>query len=241
MFWCVNVNDGFTIEATEDITKASPFYVLPHEDGFDHVNEFMITYVHNQPSSGHGIAYDKKYGNYITLQPTSRYLDSIINICGENPGPLQLRYGVNEIHSRMHLISRTVEHFAPFAISSWTNSEEIFYIQCARRRLKKNGYICVKQIDSEGTKKYITACISNLREHNDKSIFMLFRLLPASIRETPAYFWSEVSSASMPKPSAPEETAASTKVDDEGTLEEKKTSEALEATVQETSFVEKNH
>ena len=199
----------------------------------------MITYIHNQSSSGHGITFDKKYGNYINLQPTSRYLDSIINICGENPGPLQLRYGVNEIHSRMHLISRTVEHFAPFGISSWIDGEEIFYIQCARRRLKKNGYICVKQIDFEGTKKYITACISNLREHNDKSIFMLFRLLPASIRETPAYFWSEVSSASMPKPSAPEETAASAKVDDEGTLEEKQPSEALEATVQETSFVEK--
>ena len=136
----------------------------------------------------------------------------------------------------MHLISRIVEHFSPFGISSWINGEEIFYIQCARRRLKKNGYICVKQIDFEGTKKYITACISNLRKHNEKCIFMLFRLLPASIRENPAYFWSEASHASVPKPSAP---AASAKMDDQGTLEEEKTSEALEAAVQETSFVEK--
>ena len=67
VFWCVNVNDGITIEATEDITKASPFYVLPHEDGFDHVNEFMITYIHNQSSSGHGIAFDQKYGDCINL------------------------------------------------------------------------------------------------------------------------------------------------------------------------------
>lgn len=67
-------------------------------------------------------------------------------------------------------------------LTAWTLSRDVFFINCSRRKFKRDGYLCVKQLDRDSQGDiYTTACIPSLKHHNDVDTFMLFRLLPSSI------------------------------------------------------------
>ena len=71
-------------------------------------------------------------------------------------------------------------------LTGWTLSRDVFFINCSRRKFQRDGYLCVKaaqrgrhRIHSDF---FHTACVPSLKEHNDVDKFMLFRLLPSSVR-----------------------------------------------------------
>ena len=131
---------------------------------------------------------------YYNLKPVSRYLDTHASIWGYNYGPLKLKFNVNETDSRLVVISRTVEHYAPFGLSSFTSGEDMFYIKNARRKWSKDGFVCVQQVvHKDSTKRFVSGVLPNISYQNDETVFMLFRLLPASLRERSELFHKKIS------------------------------------------------
>ena len=192
LFWKVNADEGYTVEATTDITDASLFYIVPNDNG-DHPYEFYVTYICDQqhiysPYSGRDSAVDINL-----VAPIARYLDAGVNAFGFNNGPLRLKHSVKHRHCRLVLHSRISEESTPVSISAWSSGNDAFYINCVRRRLKRDGYICLKRHRHD---RFITACLPNTSMHDEHNFFMLFRLLPASYIEKRPHFWSRKGSAS---------------------------------------------
>ena len=192
LFWKVNADEGYTVEATTDISAASLFYIVPNDNG-DHPYEFYVTYTSDQqdihpPYSGRDSAVDINL-----VAPIARYLDAGVNAFGFNHGPLRLKHSVKHRHCRLVLHGRISEEGTPVSISAWSSGNDAFYINCVRRRLKRDGYICLKQHRHD---RFITACLPNTSVHDDRNFFMLFRLLPASYIEKRPHFWSRKGSAS---------------------------------------------
>ena len=66
--------------------------------------------------------------------------------------------------------------------SSWVTGREVYFIRCARCRFKKEGFLCMKYKPSqEGLPPYRLKIASSHEKH-DKNHFMLFRLLPLSLK-----------------------------------------------------------
>ncbi len=181
IFWSVNVDTGYAVEGTRNIRNASLFYIIPNDEG-SNPYEFTIAYFGDNrkvlrrsgtlsPVSKHSI------------EPVARYLDASISPFGTNSGPLHLKFHLRESHSRLTLHSRLVRKSPPIDTAAWTTGREMFFINCARRRMKKDGYICMKAVHRQGQPPFVTACVPSTAAHNDRNTFMLFRLLPPSHRE----------------------------------------------------------
>ena len=178
----MNRDDNFAIEATRKVENASLFYVIPNDDG-DHPYEFIIGYYGDRPSQPVTPFSVSPLGK-TQLEPVARYLSAPVNIVGQNPGPLHLQYEVQEKRSRLTLLSRLVKGYSPVDTRAWVSGRDLFFINCARRTWKKDGYVCVKLITGRGQQpRLITACVSSVKSNNDRNLWMLFRLLPASYRD----------------------------------------------------------
>lgn len=190
IFWKVNSDEEtYSIGATTDLNQASLFYILPDDDG-KHVYEFRIGW--KITSSRERLIKRTKSilhpDTVSDLEPLCRYLDAKVNIAGRNPGPLQLKSGVDNSHCRLTLHSRLIGRSkAPIDIKVWASGKEEFFVSCARRRLKVDGYVAIKRVIIEGRERsrrqieerYTTACVPKRICHNERDTWMLFRLLPA--------------------------------------------------------------
>ena len=183
IFWSVNKDNNYAVEATRKVENASLFYVIPNDDGA-HPYEFIIGYYGDVPSQpGKALSAVSPPGK-TEVEPIARYLNAPVNIVGENPGPLHLQYEVQEKRSRLTLLSRLVKGYSPVDTKAWVSGRDLFFINCARRTWKKDGYICVKQITGWGQQpRLTTACVSSVKSNNERDLWMLFRLLPASYRD----------------------------------------------------------
>ena len=165
-----------TVNATNDVRNASPFFIIPNDEGINPY-EFHIAY------KGDGQNLLKKQEVLTTSTPQHfteqipRYLSAPLTICGVNPGSLQLKHYVLE-ESRLVLENRIGKDKGPVNTQNWVNGREVFFVRCARQRFKRDGYICVKQQRRGGEDEWITACVPFKFLHNEQDIFMLFRLLP---------------------------------------------------------------
>ena len=155
----MKVTENFTVICTPKFEEANEFYIIPTYDG-EHPHEFAIVY------------YDKPVIK--SLDPVPRYLNAPVGLCGQNVGPLHMKFDVKAHNSRLALHSRLEKSFHPVEKDPWISGRDIFYINCARRGWKKNAYICVRARRGQ----YITACVPSTEEHNEeRHIFMLFRLI----------------------------------------------------------------
>ena len=179
----MNKDDNFAIEATRKVENASLFYVIPSDDG-DHPYEFIIGYYGDEPTQPlTPISAASSLGK-TRVEPVARYLSAPVNIAGENSGPLHLQYEVQEKRSRLTLLSRLVKGYSPVDTRAWVSGRDLFFINCARRAWRKDGYVCVKLITGRGQQpRLITACVSSVKSNNEHNLWMLFRLLPASYRD----------------------------------------------------------
>ena len=178
-YW--TVHEDYTVRATTNPQNASLFFILPSDNG-KHPHEFHITYM------GDNRRLLKKRVSSLTpvsqkpIQAIPRYLNASVSVFGTNPGPLQLRYHVS-CRSQLLLFGRVSNENGPVSPQRWLQGHDMFFINCARRRCKKDGYIAMRQRHRHGQAEWITSCLPRREDHNDFSIFMLFRLLPASVRD----------------------------------------------------------
>ena len=188
VYLTVNKEEGYTIEGTINIANASPFHIIP-SDG-SHPSEFMIVY--------HGEKHTAKYPQlrrgsssltshfHHAIRPMPRYLNAEVNTMGKNPGPLRLSMHVDESSARLVLQSRVKsrKHRTVVDNSPWVSGREVYSIRCARRRLKREGYLCVKfRPGRENKPAYCTCIVPSVYGHSEENKFLLFRLLPASIKQ----------------------------------------------------------
>ena len=176
-------NNGYAIEGTRDIKRASPFYILGTEDS--HPYDFVIAY--------RGENYDserKKSRQTLTatgqpaLEPVCRYLLTPVNVFGRNSGPLRLHYHAEESHSRLTLQGRLTKGGGAVDLTDWVDGKDVFFINCAQRLMKRDGYVCMKAQGRRQNLHYTTACVARKSDHNDCDTWMLFRLIPLSYRSS---------------------------------------------------------
>ena len=169
-----------TVVATRDIRQASLFTIKPTDDG-DNLHEFYLAH-HGDKCKDECSLLGPQLKD---LEPMARYLEARVNVFGKNPGPLKMKQNAHHESSRFALHGRLSTTFTPSKINKWVDGKEIFYINCSRREWAKDGYICVKKSSSRTTNQetFITACVSSTKSHDDRTCFMLFRLLPANLHD----------------------------------------------------------
>ena len=174
-YW--TVSDNFTVRGTRNAQEASLFFITPSETG-SHPYEFHIAYMGDDHLQSTPTLSQK------ALNVIPRYLNANVSAFGTNSGPLRLEYHVSG-HSRLLLFERVADKKGPSSIQTWVQGQDMFFINCARRWMKRDGYIAVKQNDEE---EWITCCVARRSSHDDTNTFLLFRLLPASYRDNPELF-----------------------------------------------------
>ena len=203
LYWSVD-NTHHTVWATDDIRNASPFFIIPNDEG-NNAYEFHIAYKGDDQCLIRKQEVSTSSTPQHFTEQIPRYLSAPLTLCGVNAGSLQLKHHVLE-ESRLILENRIGKDKGPVNPQNWVNGREVFFVRCARRSFKLDGYICVKQQRRGGEGEWITACVpfkscvkQQRREggedewitacvpfkflHNEQDIFMLFRLLPISYKE----------------------------------------------------------
>ena len=184
IFWTVNPDNNYAVEATRDIRHASAFFVFPNEDG-GHPYEFIIGYYGDSRRVLKRTKSVLSSTPHTAMEPIARYLHTPVNLLGQNSGPLHLKNHVLATESRLTLHSRLLKDYNPVDIAPWVDGRDVFFINCARRKAKLDGYICVKLVTRGGRPELRTSCVTSKRSHNERNIWMLFRLLPISLRDKP--------------------------------------------------------
>ena len=181
------VRHVYTVSATTDRTAASFFYIIPNDDG-QHPYEFRIgwagddikRHLKRKPSM-HVLLPDTP--GY--LEPLFRYLDARVGFYGSNPGPLYLKSELHNQYSRLSLHNRVIgDNKAPTDTRVWGYGNEEFFINCARRRFKRDGFIAIKRIavrtgNRQLEERFVTMCLPSEKYHDERNVWMLFRLYPA--------------------------------------------------------------
>lgn len=198
--------DDNRITVTDDLSKASEFFVVPCEES-GQSRHFSI--FHNSESKLKPPDTRPK----MRIKPIPRYLCTYVNFRGISDGPLELKLNAKESKSMLVLHDRRSKHLHPADLTDWINGKEIYYINCKHRSFKKDSYICVaatnpalverqmstsSEVDTiegegevsmvESSKKrstgagsaaagYITCCKPSISAHDDRTTFMLFRLI----------------------------------------------------------------
>lgn len=183
LYLTIDKEANYSAVATGNISKASLFYIVPTDDG-GNPNEFLIMLCGDKEKKA---TLDRSLSspNSFHLNPVGRYLAAPINSFGKNNGPLLMKDTVDQSKCRFCLHSRLTHHRqyrTAVNIQDWTRSKDVFFINCARRKFKIDGYLCVNQRKAGGS--CVTACVSSPKKHNNSDTYMLFRLLPASVRST---------------------------------------------------------
>ena len=187
MFLRVDKDSDYSIEGTINLAKASAFHIVP-SDG-SHPNEFMLSFCDNKSNSKFQMLRRGSSSLNTELQqavkPMPRFLNARANVTGKNHGPLQMSDQVEEGHVRLVLQSRVQSKKLRTIVdpTPWVTGRDVFFVRCARRRFKKEGYLCVKfRPGRENGPPYKLCIVPSMEAHNTENRFMLFRLMPVSIQ-----------------------------------------------------------
>ena len=118
IFWTVNPDNVYAVEATRDIKQASAFFVFPNEDG-GHPYEFVIGYYGDSRKVLKRKASTLASTPWPEMDPTPRYLHAPVGVLGNNFGPLHLKNHVLESQSRLTLHNRLLKHYNPELQNLW--------------------------------------------------------------------------------------------------------------------------
>lgn len=151
----VNINEAgdYLVKTTPKKEMASHFFLTTSKSG----KEFSIIYINTQTKS-------------------PRYLYAPLNVLGANDGPLIMNSVADEDKTTFRLFSRRVNDFKAVDTSEWVDSNEIFYINCKTKFMRRSGYICVKKVKTPDDTYYTnTCCVPSMRHDDDH--FLLFQLV----------------------------------------------------------------
>lgn len=194
-FWQVNRDEEhhlINVGATTNRAAASFFYIFSNDDGV-HPYEFRIGW--SSDGEKHLLKRTRSTLRPDTpghLEPLFRFLDARVSTFGNNPGPLHLKSELHSSHSRLTLHNRVIgDNKAPIDTRVWGYGNKEFFINCARRRYKRDGFIAVKRISVRTApgrieERYVTMCLPHEKFHNEQNVWMLFRLYPAQLRNVKA-------------------------------------------------------
>lgn len=119
----------------------------------------------------------------LATTPMPRYLKASTDVKGRNNGPITVDMKVDETCARLVLQSRVASKKQVMDTTSWVTGREVYFIRCARRRFKKEGFLCMKFKPSQDkVPVYRLKIVPSTEQHNDENRFMIFRLLPTSLR-----------------------------------------------------------
>lgn len=194
IFWQVNKDEEhyvYSVGATTDPRAASCFYIIPNDDGV-HPYEFRIGWTGDKHGHLKRTPSALRPDTPGHLEPLFRYLDARVSITGNNSGPLYLKSELYNTHSRLTLHNRVIgDNKAPTDTRVWSYGNEEFFINCARRKFKKDGFIAVKRISVRTSarrveERYVTMCLPSEKYHDEQNVWMLFRLFPPEFSKTGA-------------------------------------------------------
>ena len=186
IYWKVNERNRFAIEGTTQVSQASLFFIIPTDNG-DHPYEFIIGW--------HGDGHRALQRGTSTLSQDHglhtpvmfRYLDANVNIFGRNSGPLYMRNDIHEHNARFSLHSRLFKkHMAPVDLREWVLGNDQFFVNCARRRGRIDGFLAMKRVAQRGglrQAEYTSVCVPSIKYHNEVDAFMLFSLISPRVKE----------------------------------------------------------
>ena len=171
--------------ATRDASQASRFFVAPTDDGHNRYEFHLVHYGDGCPLKKELYRRSSGFSHFdsFEVQPIASYLSASLNMFGKNDGPLVMKDSAEEEECRFvlhHRLSRQKSRATAFDLATWTSSRDIFYINCSRRSFKRDGYLVVKW--DEKSDSFITACVSSIKDNSNSDTYMLFRLLPESVR-----------------------------------------------------------
>lgn len=181
----------YYVGATAHRAAASYFFIIPNDDGI-HPYEFRIGWASDGEKQLRRTRSSLRPDTPGHLEPLFRFLDAHVNIFGSNTGPLYLKSELHSSHSRLTLHNRVIgDNKAPIDTKVWGYGNEEFFINCARRSFRKDGFIAVKRITvrtAQGRieERYVTICLPHEKHHNEQNVWMLFRLYPAQLRNVKA-------------------------------------------------------
>ena len=188
MYLTVNQDQDYAVEGTINIDNASPFRIVP-SDG-SHPNEFMLMYYSEKtPGKFQQLRRGSSTLNahlQQAVRPVPRYLNAEASVRGKNSGPLHMVDRVDESCARLVLQSRIKSSQSKTVVdpNPWVSGREVYFIQCARRRFRKEGYFCVKfKPNRQSGPPHKTRIVPSTDVHNEHDKFMLFRLLPLSLKQ----------------------------------------------------------
>ena len=117
------------------------------------------------------------------------YLTTSVNWLGhtsKNQPPTMVMSGKAE-SAQMALHSRKRTNFQSVKFTEWVNEKEVFFINCqesTKGRVKRGSYLCVKKKNDS----FVVECEPEIKKHNDKEVFMLFRLLKVNPKSEIPHF-----------------------------------------------------
>ncbi len=183
----MNETNGFAIEGTRQASQASLFSIIPTDNG-DHPYEFLIGWQgdghHALKRTNPSLSHEKQL-----YEPRKfRYLDGYVNILGRNSGPLYMRNDINEHNARFSLQSRLFKkHSAPVDLREWILGKDQYFLRCARRSGRIDGFLAMKMMAGRGNvnqPEFASVCVSSSRYHNERNTFMLFSLISPRVKES---------------------------------------------------------
>ena len=178
MYWKIGPNNHLTI--TEDMEQATVFHVIACEET-DDPYDFTIgshgTTLHQMIEEDYALDASSKSLH----QRIMRYLEVKTFFFGHFPGPLKLRSELSAKDARLCLYKQLEDDYfeTPADITPWINGQKVYFISSANRK----SLIGIYRFRKHGSEEidHIAKCVNSQELHDEKSIWMLFRLLPADI------------------------------------------------------------
>jgi hypothetical protein len=177
MFWRVNAEHLLTV--TRDFKEASVFHIVLSDDA-DSDDHFYIGWQGEELKENERLVAPSKIPTRIM-----RYLEVKTLFWGHCPGPLKFKSELSSKYSRLCLYNQISEGYFDSCeddTAPWMEKGKVFFISNAawksfvsvvRYRNKEQA-----DLDQEDAYGYTTKCMGSRRAHNEKDVWMLFRLIP---------------------------------------------------------------
>ena len=172
MYWKIDSTDtDHILTITTDIRQAAVLSIIP-SDETDENFDFSIGW---QSESLQDVidADSKEEPEYPKMM---RYLEvKTYFFFGHYGGPLRMKSELTAKDSRLCLYKQRMDDYAdtPTDTNQWLGKKSVVFISSATRR----SFIAVSRTTTDKEDVYTTKCMSSQKFHDEKNVWMLFRLL----------------------------------------------------------------
>lgn len=179
MYWKVESTDrDHNLTITKDIRQASVLSIIPSDETHENF-DFSIGWQNETLQE----VMDRDEEDFKKEPPTMmRYLEvRTYFFFGHYAGPLRMKSESTIKDTRLCLYNQRMDE-VPAALSQWLTKKAVVFISSANRK----SFIAVSRVPpmkdgsqskEEYKEEYKTKCVASLKFHDEKDVWMLFRLL----------------------------------------------------------------